>query len=39
MTEINKLDAAFNRFEKAFGQFEVAMKSNSQETNSKKIGS
>ena len=32
MTEINKLDAAFSRFEKALGQFEVAMKSNTEET-------
>ena len=32
MTEVNKLDAAFARFEKALGQFEVVMKGNSDET-------
>ncbi len=32
MTEVNKLDAAFARFEKALGQFEVVMKSNTEET-------
>ncbi len=32
MTEINRLDAAFARFEKALGQFEVAMKGNIDET-------
>ena len=32
MTETNKLDVAFARFEKALGQFEVAMKTNIDET-------
>jgi predicted nucleic acid-binding Zn-ribbon protein len=32
MTEVNKLDAAFARFEKALGQFEVAMKMSTEET-------
>ncbi len=32
MTEINKLDAAFGRFEKALTKFEMAMKSNTEET-------
>jgi predicted nucleic acid-binding Zn-ribbon protein len=32
MTEINKLDAAFSRFEKALSQFEVAIKLNTEET-------
>ena len=32
MTEVNKLDAAFARFEKALGQFEGAMKSSIDET-------
>ena len=32
MTEVNKLDASFARFEAALGQFETAMKSNIDET-------
>ena len=32
MAEVNKLDAAFARFEKALGQFEGAMKINTEET-------
>ena len=32
MTDLNKLDASFARFEKALGQFEVVMKGNTDET-------
>jgi conjugal transfer/entry exclusion protein len=32
MTEINKLDAAFARFEKALGQFEIVTKSHVDES-------
>ena len=32
MTDVNKLDASFARFEKALGQFEVVMKGNVDET-------
>ena len=32
MTEVNKLDASFARFEAALGQFETAMKINIDET-------
>ena len=32
MTDVNKLDSAFARFEKALGQFEGAMKNNIDET-------
>jgi argininosuccinate synthase len=37
MTDINKLDAAFARFEQALGKFEVATRRNVEETTRLKV--
>lgn len=37
MTDVNKLDLAFARFERALGKFETATKQNAEETSKLKV--